>query len=416
MAKKNKNDDILSNLKGFVRKGAASNSKSNIPTGHFPLDFVIHHGILPDKVDLSTREGYDPSKPMGLPMGKLVEIFGEEGGGKSSLAYRVVGYAQKMGYKCAWIDTENSFSNSLALINGVEADSIYYSDMSNASDIDSTFFAEDVFDAIFELIKNGVKVIVLDSVANLVPKERMEADASKRTIGIVARLMSENLGKIVNYAGKYGACVIFINQLREKIGVMFGNPLTTPGGRSLKHNASLRIEISKKSGADANIFIEDENGDDLLIGRNARVNIRKNRMAKPFMDGIIIPIFYEPYFPDIEEKLFDVGRQLKIISVRTGTFKWIENKDGNRKEYVAESRKAFIDNLRSKNLAFLLATRVLRQAKEDGVFLPPEITQWKMQQDKKTKKIESSDETTTKDVSPRGRKKKSSSDGDAVSE
>jgi len=222
MAKKEKKDIVLENLKGFIRLGASTNSPGNIPTGHFNLDFAINYGVLPKDADLSNLEGYDPSVPLGIPLGKLIEIFGEEGGGKSSLAYRIVGYAQKMKHKTAWIDTENSFSSGLAKINGVDEEQVYYADMTNKEDEEITYYAEDILDAIIKLCQSGVKIIVLDSVANMVPKVVFENTADKQTVGVMARLLSSNLGKIANAAAKHGCSVIFINQLREKIGVMWG--------------------------------------------------------------------------------------------------------------------------------------------------------------------------------------------------
>lgn len=369
MAKNNDKDIVIDNLKGFIRKGASSNIKGCVPTGHFKLDYIINHGVSPDDVDLSEESGYDPSEFLGIPLGKVVEIFGEEGGGKSSLAYRIVGYAQKMGLLCAWIDTERSFSDNLAIINGVDKDELYYSDMTNPDDPDEPFYAEHVFDNIINLCKSGMGVIVLDSVANLVPKARMEKTAEQATVGIIAKLMSENMGKIVNYAAKHNTLVICINQLREKIGIMFGSPETTPGGRSLKHNSSLRIKISKKSGKDANINIVKDDGKEVLIGRNAYVKIEKNRFAKPYLDSLEIPIYYEPYFPDIEEIMFDVGRQIKLISVRKGIFKWGE-------DVKVDGKKNFIDYIRMNSLQLKLAREISIQAKESNVILPPEIVQW----------------------------------------
>jgi len=226
--------------------------------------------------------------------------------------------------------------------------------------------------------------------------------------------MSENLGKIVNYAGSHGAMVIFINQLREKIGVFFGNPETTPGGRSLKHNCSVRIQISKKGGKEADIFIENEEGNESLIGRYARVNVRKNRMAKPYMESILVPVYYEAYFPDIEEMLFDVGRQLKLISVRKGVFKW---EDSKGKEHKLDGRRAFIDYIKSNKLEFLLANSLIAKAAEVGVFLPPEITQWYMNNTKAEEGIGSDEKTSNKEGSASGRRKgKSSKVGDGDSQ
>lgn len=232
MAKSKSKDIAIDNLKGFFRRGAQFKSPGNIPTGHFALDFGIHFGESPSNIDLDSLEGYDPANPLGVPLGKIVELFGEEGAGKSSLAYRIAGYAQKMGYQCAWIDTEHSFSEQLARINGVDFEDLLYADMANQDEADVAYFAEDVLDAIVNVCKTNADIeksggkklgiIVVDSVANLIPKMRMEADAEKVGVGVLARLMSENMGKIGSFASKYGVTVIFINQIREKIGVMFG--------------------------------------------------------------------------------------------------------------------------------------------------------------------------------------------------
>ena len=380
MAKKNVDDSIIKNLKGFCVKGARFESPGNIPTGHFLLDFIIHYGTDPTKVDLSTLENYNPGVSLGLPLGKLVEIFGEEGGGKSSLAYRVIGYAQKLGYPVSWIDTEHSFSENLAKINGCDIDNIYYSNLTNVSQADIMYYAEDVLDAIIELCKSGIKVIVLDSLANLTPKAVGEASADKAHVGLLARMMSINMGKITQNAEKYGTLIIFINQLREKIGLLFGNPETSPGGRAVKHCASVRIQISKKGGKDAeiNVFDEDTN-QDRLIGKYARVNLKKNRMAKPYFQSIQIPIYYEPYFPDIEDIAFDMGRQIKIISVRKGIFSWNDVK--------VEGRKVFIDHLKDNNLINDLIKEIKLKSSEENVILPPELMQYEDKDGEKSKKV-----------------------------
>ena len=366
---KKKKDIVVENLKGFIRLGASATSPGNIPTGHFNLDFAMHYGMSPDDVDLSTLDGYDPKKPLGLPRGKIIEIFGEEGGGKSSLALRVVGAAQKMGFKCAWIDTENSFQESLAMINGVNNEELYYSDMSNPDDANVMFFAEDILDAIVELCRSGIKVIVLDSVANMVPKARMEKNAEQFTVGVVARLMAENLGKIANYALKYGVLVIFINQLRDKIGVLFGDSKTTPGGKSLKFNASVRLEISKKSGKDAEINIDEGNGKQRLIGRKTYAYIKKNRLAKPYSgDTIEIPVYYEPFVEDIAETLFSAGKQLKVVKVRKDVCTWNELK--------IEGKTAFINHLKTNNLLKELYGDIKKEAEVQNSLLPPEIKLW----------------------------------------
>jgi recombination protein RecA len=370
MGKNDINDALIKNLKGFCQMGADVEDIGNVPTGHFQLDFIIHYGIDPSEVDLNSLKGYNPSTPLGLPFGKLVEIFGEEGGGKSSLAYRVAGYAQKSGYPVAWIDTEHSFAKNLAMINGCDPKKLLYSNLCNHEDVDKVFFAEDVLDSIMEMCKGGIKVIILDSVANLVPKKRGEAESEQQFMGLLPRLLSENLGKITQYAEKFKVLLIFINQLREKLNVMWGNPETSPGGRSLKHNASVRLKVSKKGGKDANIYLPNDSGKEILIGRYARVNIEKNRLAKPFIESLQIPIYYEPYFPDIEDVMFDTGRQLKMITVRNGIFSWNDAK--------AEGRKPFIDYIKANKLVETLAKEIKIKAVENSFLLPPELMQYEV--------------------------------------
>lgn len=217
-------ENALKNLSGFVQKGAKVGSVDKIPTGYFNLDFAINYGSRPEDFEVygSKHKEYDPSKPLGIPTGRLVHLYGAEGSGKSYICYRMTGMAQKMGHKVAWIDTEQSFSEDLAIINGVDLDELLYSDLRNLEDPDKIFYAEDVMDNIVGLIKAGVKLIILDSVANLNPKSRMEAGAEQQYVALLARMLSDNLGKIVQWAGAKDALVVFINQLREKPGLMFG--------------------------------------------------------------------------------------------------------------------------------------------------------------------------------------------------
>ena len=163
--------------------------------------------MLPTNLDLDRVKKYDPSKPLGLPLGRLVEIFGPEGGGKSSLCYRVAGYAQRMINKetdennlVAWIDTEHSFEEELAELNGLNVDELIYSEMYDENNPDKNFYAEDVMDQLCIMCKSGVKVIVVDSVANLIPKERFEKSAEKATIADLARVLSSNIKTVSHHA------------------------------------------------------------------------------------------------------------------------------------------------------------------------------------------------------------------------
>ena len=215
-------DVVLENLKGFVTKGARAEAKSWVSTGHFNLDFAIKYGMEVDNVDLGSLEGYDPTTPMGLPTGRIVELFGAEASGKSSLAYRVCGFAQKADKTAAWIDTEHSFEESLAELNGCNVDELLYSDLYDHNHPDKNFFAEDILDMIIALCKADINVIVLDSVANLIPKEVDENTADQQNMAKLARLLSAQMGKVAHYAAKHNTLVIFINQIREKVGVVYG--------------------------------------------------------------------------------------------------------------------------------------------------------------------------------------------------
>lgn len=396
----------LGNLEGFFKVGAAARSPGNIPTGHFELDFVIHHGVNPIETDLSAIEGYDPGKTLGVPLGRIVELFGEEGAGKSSLAYRLVGYAQKMGYVCAWIDAEQSFSEDLAEINGVDRDNLLLSDMVDDENPENIFYAEDCFDKIVDFCKLKAKginvgILVVDSVASLVPKARMEAEAEKQQVGVLARLMSENLKKIGNYAAKYGVTVVFINQLREKIGVMFGNPETTPGGRTLKFQASLRLRVSKKKTKDADVFVKNEKGEDEFVGRKAYVRVSKNRFAPPYTQALEIPIYYKAYFPDLDDMLFKFARQIKLVSYYKGQFKWQDIK--------VETQKEMMDAIKfnGKREDFIL--ELSDKAEEKGTILPPEISSTVINLKKNYKKKDDRPKTTKP---ARGKKGKDDTAGD----
>lgn len=391
MAKKiNMSENAFKHLEGFGIATAKFNSPGNIPTGHFNLDFAINFGSPPDNINLNTLEGYDSSKPLGIPLGKVIEISGEEGSGKSSLAYRVVGAAQKLGYTTAWLDAEHSFSEALAEINGCDVEDIIMPD----NNISAEQFL-DLIEALCKtekvpMVKKGKKVlvpapkvIVLDSVASLVPKAVGESLSEQQFMGLLPRVMSQNMGKIAGAAEANGVLLIFINQIREKIGQLFGNPETTPGGRALKHFYSLRLKVTKRKGKEYLINrIDEENGEEILIGRKSYVRIEKNRFAKPMLDILDIPIYYENYFPAAEEIAFDVGRQMKLISIRNKIYSW----DGNKS--TDEGKEAFIKNLKDGGLMGLFLAAIKNQALEDNVFLPPELMQYEEEKDGKSGNVQ----------------------------
>jgi len=383
MAKKKAKREAISleNLANFIRRGARSDVHEKVSTGYFDLDFAINFGILPGDGELtSPHKTYDPASPLGLPCGRLVEIFGPEGGGKSSMCYRIVGSGQKLGYDCAWLDTEQSFSEDLAIINGVDLDTLLLAEMRNYSNPDELFYAEDVLDNIINLMRAGVKVIVLDSVANLVPRDVMEAVAEQQNIARLARLLSQELGKIVQWAGATNSLVVFINQLREKPGIMFGNPESTPGGRALKHNASLRLRVAMRSGKDASIIADPDNtGDDRLIGRNSYIQVVKNRFAKPLRDNngslisVDIPIYYEPYFPDIEDIILDAARQHNVVRPYNDFFKWTCKETG---EKISYNKPEFMEKVAATDHIIYLMNEVIEASEENNIPLPPELQRY----------------------------------------
>ena len=215
--------NMVDGLVGFAQLGAKEKCTAMIPTGHFRLDFALAYGKLPDNIDLNSVKDYDPDKVCGFPLGKVTEIFGVEGGGKTSLAYRIVGYAQKMGYPALWIDAERSFKENLAELNGVDIDTLAYSNLIDQDKGEIIFTAEAVFDNIIKACNAGFKIVVLDSIPALIPKSEMEKDLNDNPeMALLARVLSRSLPKIVNAAHKNDALIILINQIREKPGVMYG--------------------------------------------------------------------------------------------------------------------------------------------------------------------------------------------------
>jgi len=203
----------------------------------------------------------------GLPLGRIVEIFGPESSGKTTLALSVIAEAQKDDHYCAFIDTEHALDPTYAKKLGVDHDKLL---------ISQPDYGEQALDVLLQLVSTGnVKVVVLDSVAALVPKAELEGNMEAQQMGLQARLMSKAMRKLVSMASETGTLVIFVNQLREKIGIMFGNPEVTPGGRALKYNASVRIDIRRMK----DIKSKDGNGPS---GVHTKTKIVKNKMAPPF--------------------------------------------------------------------------------------------------------------------------------------
>lgn len=220
-------------------------SASAIPTGSLSLDAALGIG--------------------GLPRGRIVEIYGPEGGGKTTLALQVIAEAQKAGGKAAFIDTEHALDPVYARNIGVNVDELI---------ISQPDYAEQALEIAAMLVQSGaLDVFALDSVAALVPRVELEGVMGDQFVGLQARLMSQALRKLTGILSKSQTCAIFINQLREKVGVVYGNPEVTPGGRALKFYSSVRLEVRR---------VESITEGDAIIGNRVKVKVVKNKMAPPY--------------------------------------------------------------------------------------------------------------------------------------
>ena len=203
----------------------------------------------------------------GLPRGRVVEIYGPESSGKTTLAIHAIAECQKQGGIAAFIDAEHAFDRTYARALGVDTENLLISQPDNG---------EQALEITENLIRSGaIDIIVIDSVAALVPRSEIEGEMGDSKMGLQARLMSQAMRKLTGTIGRTGCCCIFINQLREKIGVMFGNPETTTGGNALKFYASMRLDIRRSGSA-----IKDKEGN--VVGNHVKVKVVKNKLAPPF--------------------------------------------------------------------------------------------------------------------------------------
>ena len=252
----------------------------------------------------------------GIPRGRIIEIFGPESSGKTTLSMHCIAEAQKKGGMAAFVDAEHAFDKTYAEKLGIDTENLLISQPDNG---------EQALEIAEHLIRSGaIDIIVIDSVAALVPKGELEGEMGDSKMGLQARLMSQALRKLTGTINKTGCACIFINQLREKIGVMFGNPETTTGGNALKFYASVRLDIRR-------IGQIKESADNIL-GNRTRVKVVKNKVAPPFK-VVEFDIMYGEGISKVGE-VIDLGVELNIIKKSGSWFSYADDKLGQGRDTV----------------------------------------------------------------------------------
>ncbi len=304
-----------------MRLGEATHLKVEvIPTGSIALDLALGVG--------------------GIPRGRVTEIFGPEASGKTTLAQHIVAEAQKMGGVCAYIDMEHALDPDYAARTGVDVDNLYISQPDTG---------EQALEIAETLVRSGaVDVVVVDSVAALVPRSEIEGDMGDATMGMQARLMSQALRKLSGAIKQTNTAVVFTNQLRMKIGVMFGNPETTSGGRALKFYASVRLDIRRIQ----SIKVGQE-----VMGSRTRVRVVKNKVAAPFKVAEF-DIMYNEGISKVGD-LLDIGVEMELIEKRGSFYSYNDQRIAQGRE----NAKQFLRD--NKDIADELEIRI-RAASEIG--------------------------------------------------
>lgn len=276
------------------------NKVDSVPTGCLALDLALGIG--------------------GLPRGRIVEIYGPESSGKTTLSLHVIAETQKAGGMVAFIDAEHALDPVYAKHLGVNLDELYVSQPDTG---------EQALNIVDSLVRSSaVDIIVVDSVAALTPKAEIEGEVGDSVVGAQARLMSQALRKLAGITNKSNTCVVFINQLREKVGVMFGNPEVTTGGKALKFYASIRIDVRKTE------ILKDTEG---AAGNRTRAKVVKNKLAPPFRQAEFDIMFGEGVSQ--EGCLIDLGTQYDVIKKSGAWYSYNDNKVANGKEKMRQFLK-----------------------------------------------------------------------------